>query len=72
MVFDSAESAQDAIDSLQGFDLFEKPMTLAFAKTRSDATVQKYDGESGLESHKKIRLAEKGEMIRKFERWTWG
>jgi hypothetical protein len=60
VVFDSVDAAQDAIDALQGFDLFEKPMTLAFAKSRSDKTVEKEDGEEGLEAHKKQRLAEKG------------
>lgn len=61
VVFNSIDAAQDAIDSLQGFDLFDKPMTLAFAKTRSDATVEKEDGEAGLATHKQQRLAEKGE-----------
>ncbi len=60
MVFGSPEEAQTAIDELQGFDLFAEPMTLAFAKTRSDATVLKEDGEEGLEKHKTKRLAEKG------------
>jgi len=35
-------------------------MHLDFAKTRSDVTVQREDGEEGLETHKKHRLAEKG------------
>ncbi|KAF1821407.1 uncharacterized protein K489DRAFT_389384 [Dissoconium aciculare CBS 342.82] len=59
VVFDSVDAAQDAIDALQGFDLFEKPMTLAFAKSRSDKTVEREDGEAGYEAHKKARLAEK-------------
>ena len=62
IVFDSAEEAGDAIEELQGFDLFDRPMQLAFAKTRSDAIVLKEDGEDGLEKHKKHRLAEKGEI----------
>ena len=60
VVFDDVDSAQEAIDEIQGFDLFGKPMTLAFAKTRSDATVKREDGEEGLETHKRHRLAEKG------------
>lgn len=35
-------------------------MQLDFAKTRSDATVVRDDGEEGLETHKRHRLAEKG------------
>ncbi|KAK5165251.1 uncharacterized protein LTR77_009349 [Saxophila tyrrhenica] len=59
VVMASREQAETAIDELQGFDLFGEPMTLAFAKTRSDATVLREDGETGLEEHKKKRLAEK-------------
>ena len=60
IVYESAEEAVDAIEELQGFDLFDRPMQLAFAKTRSDAIVLREDGEDGLEKHKKHRLAEKG------------
>ena len=60
IVFDSVESAQKAIDEVQGFELFEKPMQLAFAKTRSDATVKTIGGEEEFELHKRRRLAEKG------------
>jgi len=59
IVFDSPESAQKAIDEVQGFELFEKPMQLAFAKTRSDASVKRYGDEEEFESHKRRRLAEK-------------
>lgn len=44
---------------MQGFELFEKPMQLDFAKTRSDATVLAEEGEAGLERWKRGRLAEK-------------
>jgi RNA recognition motif-containing protein len=60
IVFDSIESAQKAIDEVQGFELFDKPMQLAFAKTRSDATVKRNGDEEDFESHKRRRLAEKG------------
>ena len=60
VVYDSVESAQDAVDELQGFDLFGRPMHLDFAKTRSDHTVKREDGEEALQQHKKQRLAEKG------------
>jgi len=39
--------------------LFDKPMVLDYAKTRSDATILKEKGEDELESHKRRRLAEK-------------
>lgn len=60
IVFDSVESASKAIEEVQGFELFEKPMQLAFAKTRSDATVKRNGDEDEFESHKRRRLAEKG------------
>jgi len=59
IVFDSVESAQKAIDEVQGFELFEKPMQLAFAKTRSDATVKRIGDEEEFEQHRRRRLAEK-------------
>lgn len=60
IVFEDVESAQKVIDEVQGFDLFEKPMQLAFAKTRSDATVKRNGDDDEFESHKRRRLAEKG------------
>lgn len=65
IIYDNVDSAQNAIDDLQGFELFGKQMHLDFAKTRSDATVQREDGEVGLEKHKAHRIAEKGKRGRK-------
>ncbi|KAM0279816.1 hypothetical protein ACHAQH_004367 [Verticillium albo-atrum] len=59
VVFDNAESAQTAIDEIQGFELFDKPMQVALAKTRSDATVRTQGSEDDFEMHKRRRLAEK-------------
>ena len=59
IVFDNADSAAKAIEEVQGFELFGKEMRLDFARTRSDATVQAQEGESGLERWKRGRLAEK-------------
>ena len=59
-MYDSEEAAQDAIDTMRDFDMSGKPMRLAFAKTRSDVTVKREDGEEGFEQHKRHRLAEKG------------
>lgn len=60
VVFDDVEAAKRAIEEVQGFELFEKPMVLDYAKTRSDATVQKEGTAEELETHKRRRLAEKG------------
>ena len=60
IVFDSIDSAQKAIDEVQGFELFDKPMQLAFAKTRSDATVKRSGDDEEFEQHKRRRLAAKG------------
>ncbi|RDL30344.1 RNA-binding, RBD [Venustampulla echinocandica] len=59
IVFGDVESAQKAIEEVQGFELFGKEMQLAFAKTRSDATVKRTGNEEDFESHKRRRLAEK-------------
>ncbi|QKX58537.1 uncharacterized protein TRUGW13939_05661 [Talaromyces rugulosus] len=59
IVFDNVESAQRAIEEVNGFDLLGKPMVVDFAKTRSDATVLKENGPDELEVHKRRRLAEK-------------
>ncbi|KAI1003507.1 hypothetical protein K3495_g4697 [Podosphaera aphanis] len=60
IVFDSVESATKAIEEIQGFELYDKPMQLAYARTRSDASVQKEKGNGEeFESHKRRRLAEK-------------
>lgn len=59
VVFDSADSAANAIEEVNGFELFGKPMQLDFARTRSDATVKQQEGDAGLERWKRGRLAEK-------------
>ncbi len=60
VVFDGVEAAERAIQEVQGFELFEKPMLLDYAKTKSDATVQREGSAEDLEMHKRRRLAEKG------------
>ncbi|KAK6075078.1 RNA recognition domain-containing protein [Seiridium cupressi] len=64
VVFDNAESALKAIEEVQGFELFEKPMQVALARTRSDATVKTTGNEDDFEHHKRRRLAEKGSSTR--------
>ena len=60
VVFDETEAAERAIKEVQGFELFEKPMILDYAKTKSDATVQREGTADDFETHKRRRLAEKG------------
>ncbi|RYP35526.1 hypothetical protein DL767_003780 [Monosporascus sp. MG133] len=59
VVFDKPESAHHAIEETQGFELFEKPMQVALARTRSDATVKSTGNEQEFEQHQRRRLAEK-------------
>ncbi|KAF3935489.1 hypothetical protein ABW19_dt0200253 [Dactylella cylindrospora] len=59
VVFDNVDSAERAIKEVQGFNLFEKPMVLQFARTKSDATVQAESSEAEFDAHKRRRLAEK-------------
>ena len=61
VVFDDLQAAERALKEVQGFELFDKPMVLDYAKTRSDATVQRDGNAEELEAHKRRRLAEKGE-----------
>lgn len=64
IVFDNPESAKQAAEEADGFDLFEKPMQVALARSRSDATVQKFGTEEEFEQHKRRRAAEKGASSR--------
>ena len=60
VVFDDPRAAERAIKEVQGFELFEKAMVLDYAKTKSDATVQREGNSDEFEIHKRRRLAEKG------------
>ncbi|KAK5657716.1 hypothetical protein OQA88_2788 [Cercophora sp. LCS_1] len=59
VVFEDPQSALNAIEDVQGFELFEKPMHLALARTRSDATVLRTGNEEEFDVHKRRRMAEK-------------
>ena len=63
IVFDSVQSAENAIDEVNGFELFGQSMSLDFARTRSDATVQREGTSEEFEQHKRHRKAEKGESV---------
>ena len=71
IVFDDVQAAGNAIEEVQGFELFDKPMVLDYAKTRSDATVEREGGEEQLEAYKRKRLAEKGVMRKMISVWTF-
>lgn len=60
IVFDNPESAKRAVEEAQGFVLFEKPMVLAIARMRSDASVQQTGTPDEVEAHKRHRIAERG------------
>ncbi|KAK7745589.1 hypothetical protein SLS62_009766 [Diatrype stigma] len=60
VVFEKPESALQAVEEVQGFELFDKPMQVALARTRSDATVKTTGNEQDFELHQRRRLAEKG------------
>jgi RNA recognition motif-containing protein len=64
VVFDKPEAAQAAIEDAQGFELFDKPMRLSLARTRSDATVMALHNDDEFELHRRRRMAEKGEPPR--------
>jgi len=60
IVFDSPESADKAIEEVQGFEIFGKEMKLEKARTKSDAYVEKTEGQEALEKWKRVRGSEKG------------
>ncbi|TQS33668.1 hypothetical protein Golomagni_05979 [Golovinomyces magnicellulatus] len=60
IVFDREESARDAIEEINGFPLFDKPIRLSMAKSRSDKTVELQGTAEDLQAHKVHRQAEKG------------
>lgn len=60
IVFDNPDSALKAIEEAQSFELFDKPLVLQLAKTRSDATIKQSGNEKEFDTHKRRRLAEKG------------
>lgn len=64
VVFDSEDSAKEAIEEINGFPLFDKPIRLAMAKSKSDKTVELKGSTEELEAHKQHRLAEKGSSSR--------
>ena len=70
VVFDNPESALSAIEEIQGFELFEKPMHVALARTRSDATVKMAGNDEDFQMHKRRREAERGTRLPMARRWN--
>lgn len=60
VVYDNADSARQAVEEADGFDLFNQPIQVALARSKSDAIVKTLEDEEALESHKRRRTAEKG------------
>ncbi|KAI1382439.1 RNA-binding domain-containing protein [Hypoxylon crocopeplum] len=59
VVFDRPEAALQAVEELQGFELFDQPIQVALARTRSDATVLSTGNKEEFELHQRRRMAEK-------------
>lgn len=59
VVFDSEKSALDAVEEMNGFELYGKAIKVSRAKTHSDETVKRKAGEL-FEEHKRKRLMLKG------------
>lgn len=60
IVYENLASAAQAIEEANGFDIFDKPMQLDWARAPSDATVKQQGNQEDFENHKRRRLAEKG------------
>lgn len=61
IVFDSEKSCLDAVEEMNGFEMYGKIMKVAKAKTHSDATVQNKATEM-FDEHKRKRLMLKGKL----------
>ncbi|EPE10769.1 rna recognition domain-containing protein [Ophiostoma piceae UAMH 11346] len=63
IVYEDPESAKTAVKEVQGFTLFDKPMVLALARSRSDATVQKTGSTEDIEAHRRQRIVERDQRL---------
>ena len=59
VVFDSERSALDAVEEMNGFELYGKALKVSRAKTHSDETVKRKAADM-FEEHKRKRLMLKG------------
>ena len=60
VVFDDLAAAEAALNKVRGFEYHGKQMDVQFAKTPSDDTVKREQGDDAFEQHKKRRLEIKG------------
>ena len=60
VVFDDLAAAEAALNKVRGFEYHGKQMDVQFAKTPSDDTVKREQGDDAFEQHKKRRLENKG------------
>jgi RNA recognition motif-containing protein len=60
VVFEDTAAAEAALAQVRGFEYHGKKMDVQFAKTPSDDTVLREQGEDAFEQHKKQRLEVKG------------
>lgn len=58
-MFDSEKSCLDAVEEMNGFELFGKVMKVSRAKTHSDETIKRKAPEM-FDEHKRKRLTQKG------------
>ncbi|KHN99277.1 small nuclear ribonucleoprotein [Metarhizium album ARSEF 1941] len=63
IVFSDPEHAKEAVEELQGFQLFDKPMKLSLAKTLSDKSIEMKCSLEEYEAHKRHRLSEKEKRL---------
>ncbi|EEB09689.1 U1 snRNP-associated protein Usp102 [Schizosaccharomyces japonicus yFS275] len=62
VVFEDGRCAAQALQDLQGFPLYGKPMLIQFSNSKSDIVVQRDEGELVLQENKKKRHAERERM----------
>jgi len=60
VVFEDLAGAEAALEQVRGFEYHGKKMDVQFAKSASDDTVVREQGEEAYEQHKKRRLEQKG------------
>jgi U2 small nuclear ribonucleoprotein B'' len=62
IVFDSEKSALDAVEEMNGFELYGKVLKVNRAKTHSDETIKRKATDM-FEEHKRKRLMQKGMLL---------
>lgn len=60
VVFENPEAALNAIEAVQGFELFGKQMKVALARSTSDKTIELQGTKEDYETHRRHRQADRG------------